>query len=325
MARQGGLITTNQAYQVGIGPDELGRILRSGEWVTVRKGHYVSAEFVARLDEHVGRPRLEARAAWMAVDKEHAISHDSAAAFLEIPTLRQEAPVVHLTRLGPPRARTRNGIKRHQSRVLLPHLQEIDGVVVLDAARTAIDIAREHGIPAGVVAIDGVRRHGVGLQQLWTALEPMRHWPRVSTARAAVELSDDRAESVGESLTRLMLVELDLGPIESQFELFDGVRRARCDFRIGRHLVEFDGRLKYQPQEIGGLALDPARALWAEKQRQDWLLGYQLGMSRVTWADHWGDRRRLAMQRIAREYALTCSRFGTSIDDISHLIVRPAA
>jgi hypothetical protein len=48
-------------------------------------------------------------------------------------------------------------------------------------------------------------------------------------------------------------------------------------------------------------------------------------MSRVIWADLWGDRRRLAQERIAREYALTSARFGTSIDDLAHLIVHRAA
>jgi len=325
MAQQGGVITTAQAMVAGLSGDDIQRLLRSGQWVALRKGHYALAEHLEDLDQHVGRPRIEARAAWMAAEKAHAISHDSAAVYLEIPTLRQQEPLVHLTRLGPPRARTRHGVRRHQSRVLLPHLQHVDGVVVLDAARTAIDIAREHGLPAGVVAIDGVRRQGVGLAELRAALEPMRHWPNVSTARVAVDASDDRAESAGESLTRLMLEEMGIGPIQPQFELRDGVRWARCDFRIGRHLVEFDGRGKYERQDERGVARDPRQVLWEEKQRQDWLLGYQLGMSRVVWAELWGDRRRLAMERIAREYALTCARFGTSIDDLAHLIVHRAA
>src|SRR4051812_31781421 len=88
MARQGGVITTAQAIQAGIGPDDLRLILRSGEWVAVRRGHYVGAELLARLDPYVGRPQLEARVAWMAVEKEHAVSHDSSAAFHLIPTLR---------------------------------------------------------------------------------------------------------------------------------------------------------------------------------------------------------------------------------------------
>ena len=199
-------------------------------------------------------------------------------------------------------------------------------MVVLDAARTAVDIAREHGLEAGVVAIDSARLRGVRLEDLWAAIEPMWRWPGITTARAALELSDARAESAGESLARMLLEELGLGPIETQFEIRDDVRWARCDLRVGRHLVEFDGFLKYQRRDLDDRRrIDPEQVVWEEKQRQDWLLGYHLGMSRLIWADLWGSRRRLAMERVAREYALTCARFGTSIDDLAHLVVRRAA
>ena len=124
----------------------------------------------------------------------------------------------------------------------------------------------------------------------------------------------------------MLLQELGLGPIETQFEIRDDVRWARCDLRVGRHLVEFDGFLKYQRRDVDDRRrIDAEKVVWEEKQRQDWLLGYHLGMSRLIWADLWGNRRRLAMERVAREYALTCARFGSSIDDLAHLVVRRAA
>jgi hypothetical protein len=326
MERQHGIITRAQALDVGLSPDDLQRIIRSGEWVAIRRGHYVTRDHLARLDEYVGRPQLEARVAWMGLRNDYAVSHDSAAAFQGVATLRQSRPLVHVTRLGAPRARVRHGIKRHQARVLRPHLVHHDGLVLLDSARTVVDIAREHGLEPGVVAIDSARRLGVSLDELWGAIEPMWRWPDVTTARTAVQLSDHRAESAGETLARLLLVELGIGPIDVQFEIRDDVRWARCDLRVGRHLFEFDGHLKYRRRDRGGVAVvDPDRAVWEEKQRQDWLLGYQLGMSRLVWADFWGERRRAALIRLAREYALTCARFGTSIDDLNHLIVHRAA
>jgi len=326
MAGNHGIITRQQTLALGLKPADIERAVRAGEWVVVRRGHYVARELWDGLDPYVGRPKLEARVAWLGMQRDYAISHDSAAAYLSISTLRQELPLVHLTRLGPPRARVRHGIKRHQARVLLPHLQEVDGVLVLDAARTAVDIAREHGLEAGVVAIDSARLRGVRLEDLWAAIEPMWRWPGITTARAALELSDARAESAGESLARMLLEELGLGPIETQFEIRDDVRWARCDLRVGRHLVEFDGFLKYQRRDLDDRRrIDPEQVVWEEKQRQDWLLGYHLGMSRLIWADLWGSRRRLALERVAREYALTCARLGTSIDDLAHLVVRRAA
>lgn len=326
MASNHGIVTREQALGAGLAPADIDRAIRSGEWVLVRRGHYVASELWEELDVYVGRPALEARVAWMGMRNEYAISHDSAAAFLGISTLKQEQPLVHLTRLGAPRARVKHGIKHHQARVLLPHLQRIDDVVVLDRARTAVDIAREHGLQPGVVAVDSARLRGVSLDELWAAAEPMWRWPNITTARAAIELSDARAESAGESLARLLVEELGLGPVQTQFEIRDGVRWARCDMRVGRHLFEFDGFVKYHRRDLGdGRNLEPERVVWEEKQRQDWLLGYHLGISRLVWADFWGSRREEAKERIAREYALTCARFGTSIDDLSHLVVRSAA
>jgi hypothetical protein len=256
----------------------------------------------------------------------HVISHDSAAVLLGLPTLRQPRPLVHVTRLGSPRATTRDGIKRHQSPILDEYVVQRDGLRVLGLARTAVDIAREHGLVHGVTAIDAARQLGVEPAELWSVTEQMWHWPNVITARRAIERSNGGAESLGETLARLLLEELGLGPIQTQFEISDGARSARVDLRVGRHLFEFDGRLKYLRPHRGGVAVqDPERVVWEEKKRQDWLLGYHLGMSRLVWADFWGRARVEALARVAREYQLTCARFGTSIDDLAHLVVRRAA
>ena len=89
---------------------------------------------------------------------------------------------------------------------------------------------------------------------------------------------------------------------------------------------EFDGAKKYLRQERGGLAVvDPDQVVWQEKQREDWLRGYRLGMSRLVWADYWGARRELAKERLRREYEATCAAYGTDISDLAHLIVRRSA
>ena len=43
---------------------------------------------------------------------------------------------------------------------------QANGFDVLGLARTAIDIAREHGRPYGVVAVDSARRMGVSVDDL---------------------------------------------------------------------------------------------------------------------------------------------------------------
>ena len=247
---------------------------------------------------------------------------------LDLPILRPRDDLVHVTKYGAPRARVRNGIKHHQSRFRIEDVVFVDGLPVLGPARTALDIARESGFVAGVCAIDSARQRGVSLTELWAAREPMRHWPNVTVADDAVLFSDGGAESLGETLTRIVLDEIGLGPVETQFELRDATGWARCDMRVGRQLFEFDGLVKLQPLERGGLAERPPEEVVAdEKRRQDWVCGFHLGMSRVTWDELWGAERARLKARLRREYDATTARYGTSVSDLAPYIVRrpPAA
>ncbi len=216
-----------------------------------------------------------------------------------------------------------HGVKRHVAPYSDGQVVLVDGVPVLDLARTAADIAREHGYVHGLVACDSARQRGVSLGELWEAVAPMSCWPEVTVVRAAIQDSDAGAESVNETLGRILVKEADLGPVQTQFEIADGTRRARCDMRIGRHLVECDGWAKYQPVQHGGMAAASAeQVVWEEKQREDWLRGYRLGMSRLVWADYWGPRRQAAKERLRREYAATCAAYGTDISDLNGFVVR---
>ena len=61
--------------------------------------------------------------------------------------------------------------------------------------------------------------------------------------------------------------------------------------------------------------------LWEEKQRQDFIAGFKLGVSRITAHDCYADQR-AAERRLLREYADTCARFGTDIGDLAPYLVR---
>ena len=318
-----GLITTAEALNLGLSQLELSGLLRTGDWVAVRRGVYAERATWESLDVWVGRPRLRGRAVHRTMVEDHVLSHDSAAHELGLPILRPPNDLVHITRPHVNGSRTRFGVKHHGAVYREDQVVELDGLRVLDAARTAVDIGREHGITAGVCACDSALRNGVRRRDLWAALEPMRYWPGVRSARAGAKLADPGAESIGESLSRILVRQLGIGEPETQFELRDGTRWARCDLRVGRHVFEFDGRAKYQRRDEGGFALDdPAEVVWREKQRQDWICGFGLGISRIVWSDFWGQSRTRALDRLAREYAATEARFGTSIEDLRDVVVR---
>lgn len=325
MGRQHGLLLRRQALSAGLTAPEVDRRRRSGEWVAVRHGVYASGARWAALDPYVARPRLRALAASLAMDASHVLSHDSAALMLGLPVLLGEPEVVHVTRPRVVGGRGAAGITHHLAPYDDRQVVVVDGVPVLDAARTAVDIARHAGARRGLVACDSAMRSGVARSVLEEALVPMRSWPGVTTARRCVGLADARADSVGESLLRLLVVQLGLGEVDLQYGLGDAERSAWADLRVGRHLFEFDGRVKYRRPEQGGLAEDPDQVLWLEKRRQAWLTGFRLGMSRVTWSElrpeHWS----ATGVRLAREHAATTAAYGTSVDDLAAYQLLPGA
>lgn len=331
MATQHGLVTRRQALDAGLSEEHVDRLVRAGTWVAVRRGVYAEAELVEQ-EQAAGwarRQRLSDRAASLRMHRPHVMSHDSAAHELGLAVLRPPNPTTHVTRPGLVGSHRRYDVAHH----LAPYGEEqvvvVDGRRVLDAARTAADVAREHPLEHGVVAFDSARRLGVGRLALAAAVDPtMRCWPQVTRVRQALELSVDGSDSPGETLARLLVCELGMGVPEVQFGLTDGRRTVWCDLRLGRHVIEFDGRVKYRPADEGGLAREPAEdVVWREKQRQDWITGFKLGMSRLVWHDVRGAGRAAALVRLRREVQDTEARFGTSIDDLAAYVVpgpRPA-
>lgn len=324
MAAQGGLLTRAQAIACHVPADRVQQLLRTGEWVTVRWGVYAEAHTLAAAQSWTARQRLVDRAACLTMRRPHVLSHDSAALVHGLEVLRQRVPTTHVTRPGLVGSHRRADVAHHLAPYRPEQVVTVGGRRLLDVARTAVDVAREHPHPHGVVACDSARRHGVSLEQLHAAVDPMmRCWPHVTRVREAVELSAADVDTVGETLARLLVSELGRGVPEVQFGLSDGRRTAWCDLRLGRHLVEFDGQVKYRRPADGGVALVPAEdVVWREKQRQDWLCGFKLGMSRLVWADVWGPGRAAALERLRREVADTDARFGTSVADLAPYVVR---
>jgi len=313
-ARNGGVVTRHDALAAGYLEREL-RTLTShfGAWVVVRRGCYVEREVWDWLDVD-RRYALQVRAALLVVGGGAVPSHGSAAVLLGMPMRPHWRELVHLTRTGVTGSRTEGGIKHHRAGFDETDLTVARGISCTGLARTAIDVAREHGFEDGVVASDAALRLGTTRADLGQALQRMPTWPHVSFAHAAVAVADGGAETIGESLLRLMVLELDIGVPETQYVVREGSRWASADLRVGRHLFEFDGRIKYVGRALGGVADRPAHeVLWDEKQREDWLrrAGGGHGVSRVVWQEMLGAERRRTLRRLWNEYQATVARFGS--------------
>ena len=311
--RQGGVFTRAQAISCGCSEREIRtRTGARGDWEVVRRGAYVERSIWELLDAD-GRYRLVVRAVMLNTQAPAVPTHSSAAVFLGIPMRPGWRTLVHVTRPDVTGGRVEAGVSHHRSLLTPEQCVQVDGVVVSSLARTAVDVGREFGFADGVVAADAARRLGVGRREMQAEVEGMRSWPRITQSRGAVDIADGGAESIGETFARLLLRELDMGVPETQVELTDGRRKARVDLRIRRHLIEFDGRVKYVGRARGGVADRPVEQIvWEEKQREDWLrnLDGGYGISRVVWVDLWGRARSETKRRLAREIAASDRRYG---------------
>ena len=159
---------------------------------------------------------------------------------------------------------------------------------------------------AGVVACDGALRRGVTRAELEEQLEGMWCWPGI-TGRARRSCTPIRVPSPsGSPCARILLDELGLGPVETQFAVRLPTGTVWCDMRIGCHVFEFDGRVKYRRPEEGGVADRPAdEVVWDEKKRERLICAEGLGVSRIIWEDLWGAARERAKARLPAEYRLT--------------------
>jgi hypothetical protein len=311
----GGLITRREALRHGLTDKELARLVRTGAWVTVRRGVYALASTWEVLDPYLGRPLLRARAVHLTTPTAHVMSHDSSAHAWGLPILRPLLEQVHLTRPGLRSAQVRHGVKHHGARYKSSEVVAANGLPVLDMARTAVDMAREYGVRGGLPTFDAALRAGVPRDRLWAVIDRMRGWPDVAAPRVCAELADPGAESVIESLGRELLIEMGLGQPDTQFpvRVADG-RVMWCDVRIGCHVFEMEGRIKLTPRSRGGVAdIAPDEVRWQQRRRERDVCAEGLGMSFLFWDDFFGDARERAKGRLRREWEATVARHGTQL------------
>ena len=313
--RQHSLVTSKQLATAGLHPNDVRRLVSTGRLVRLRRGVYADGDGWDALDPFRQQPLLRIRAAQMTLRSTvYAFSHDSAAIPLGMGAPDPRQSLVHLSRDKVHGDAVRSGVKHHLAPYREQDVTDADGLLVLCRARTALDMVREHGRAHGLAACDAAMRQGVTRAELVDHLSFMSSWPHSRCMRWCIEHADALAESYLESLVRDFVLELGIGVPECQFGLSDGRTTAFADIVVRRHFFEADGMLKYPLGNPSGKA--PDIVLADEKRRHDFLTGFKLGSSRLTYVDLFSGRR-AALDRVAREYTDTCARFGTDIDDLT--------
>ena len=156
---------------------------------------------------------------------------------------------------------------------------------------------------------DTVRSHHAALhldpalrERLEELAERFAYFPGSRRARLALKLADHRAESPGESVTRVQFNRHGIPIPELQHPVVDdrGEPVGRSDFywEYARHIGEFDGEVKYLKYLRPGES--PTKCVVREKRREDKMRSGRHGMSRFVWADVMPQQSRRTMQGLAR-------------------------
>lgn len=275
--RQGGVFTWQDVQACLLGVNEVRGALRRHQVVRVRRNAYVLTE-VWRGAKPEAQLALRTRAVLMTRPHDMA-SHESALALFGLPMWGLPTDRVHLLS-GCGRTRATAGAYLHPR-------GDIDQVDVSGAPSASVEMALAQ-VALARPLINAVVPLDRALKDKLCRLGPVRaageQIVRGPTDRRRLESAlahaDKECESVGETRTRFLL--LDLGyEFRTQVRISDqdGAFIGRVDFMIGDLLVvEFDGLVKYE-------GADGRAALAKEKAREERLTALGCVVIRLVWAD----------------------------------------
>lgn len=262
---------------------------RSGELVRVARGRYIRADAWDSLHSE-DRHLLKVLAVAARGEGIAHFSHVSAAVLHGLPLYGPEPERVHITHANSHGNTGKDllDVAKHRAELSASDRVCIDGVYVTGLARTVADVLRTAEPATALVVADAALRRAACLRSdrayddvadAEFRAEVGRRLPvggrGVRQARSLLEWADGRAESPGESVSRLHM--RDLGFERPRLQVPVPSPRGRnfyLDFGLDDANVwgEYDGESKYRDAELrGGRSLD--EVLREEKARHDWIVG----------------------------------------------------
>jgi hypothetical protein len=299
------LVLRRVALLRGLDDDEIGRLRRRGAWTPLQRGAYLEGGSADLTRE--ARHLLAVRATTVGLRTPAVLSHASAAVLHGLPVWGIPLARVHITRRPPARSDTGARLRSHVARLPDDHITVVGEHAVTTVARTVVDLAACLPFAPALAVADAALRAGTPPEDLRGALDFVAGTRGTRAARRVVEAADRRSESVGESRSRAVMLQLGLPRPDLQVEVRspDGRLIGRSDFgwRKQRVLGEFDGLIKY------GRLLRPGQdagdAVFEEKRREDALRDEDWGMVRWIWCEL--DTPVILGRRIARRLGISPS------------------
>lgn len=271
---------TRDFTAAGLSSAQLKALCGAGALARVRRGAYSEQTETEARAVH----RQLITATWPLLSSNPVLSHGSAAALQNLPLWGSMLDRVSITRPS-----GGHGVRRRYLHVWLVPLEPsqitiLDGFRVTILERTAFDVARGLDYERAVAVLDAALHGGARREVIEDIVKENPGRLGVRTARAALTFADGRAESVGESISRIRMSQVGIPAPELQFEVFDhnGVFLGRTDFAWpGAGVVgEFDGKVKYV-----GTPGDVATTVMNEKRREQAIRDLGWVLVRWGWAD----------------------------------------
>ena len=261
----------------GVTDAELRVLRRRGTLTTVRPGAYATA---LRRDDPAAWHALAVRATVAKVAPDAVVSHASAAVLHGLTLWNCPLGRVHVTRARSSGGRCTRLLHVHAAALDPDDVVEVDGTPVTSVARTVVDLARSLPFEPALVTADAALFAGlVTPDELADAVRRAAGRTGNPDARRVVAFADGRAESVGETRSRVAIRRAGLPEPVLQYR----VGTLRTDFGWPEfHTVgEFDGKVKYGRLLRPGQ--DPGDVVFAEKRREDLLRDREQQVARWVW------------------------------------------
>lgn len=284
------ILTTQILLDSGRTKNSISQALKDGELVRLRRGIFVeTAHWNSLYPSEKHLLRMQA----LAAVSDYVFTHESAALAHGMPVL-SVPNAIHLYSSPGGRGQIA-GAQKHffKSR---PATSQVAGLTVTTAARTVVDCAKTLRLSEALCIADGALfRHLVAPAELQSALVEASG-RGVRTCRRVAELMSAQAESPGETLTRLALIQSGIEFTE-QYWIYGDHPLYRADFTVDGYMliIEFDRDIKFRDNS--------QQAVLAERKRERALQNAGWAVVRLEWKDVQNPERVAALVRAGMQRA----------------------
>lgn len=295
---------TGELLEAGLNARAIAGLVRSQELVRLRRGCYIRASIWSKQKPWVRSRQLIAAHAHGTLTTSgggFVYSHTSAAR-LHALYLWDVDDLVHITQQTcPSRVSHGKDVAAHTRTLEAGDVTFVDGLPCTSLERTVVDCCLMLNYRQSLVLMDHALRKGADIEKLRKMCSALAGRNGVLALRRAIENSDARSESPGETLSRELLHRLCIEPPEPQVVVWSAAGQHRIDFawRDKKVALEFDGRVKYfdfQPTD---------EAIFAERQREKALMALGWTFVRVEWKHLFRERefKMAVLQALRRQSA----------------------